>query len=93
MATVAVHEAKINSPINTYGSKGTTKNPNPDSHYQHAIIYTGESEPRKLDKEREFTKLPIKIKLFSLRDKLNPESRLNFGKPTTVQHTPRETNW
>jgi hypothetical protein len=84
---VVAPRANIGSPVNTYGFKGTAKNP--ASHYQHAIIYTGESEPPKLDKELEFTKLPIKMEPVSQRVKLHPESRLNFGKPTTVQHNLR----
>jgi hypothetical protein len=87
VAALVLPRANIDSPINTYGFKGTAKNP--DSHYQHTIIYTGESDPRKLDTELEFTKLPIKIEPFSPRERLHPRSRLNFGKPTTVQHNLR----
>jgi hypothetical protein len=84
---IVVPRANTDSPINTYGFKGTAKNPG--SHHQHAIIYTGESEPLKLATELEFEKLPIKMEPCSPRATLHSRSRLNFGKPTAVQHNLR----
>jgi hypothetical protein len=73
------------SPIKTYGSKGSGKL-GFESHLQHAIIYTGDTEPQRLKAEQQFTKIPIRMLPETLRDALRPQSRLNFGRPTPVDH-------
>jgi hypothetical protein len=77
--------AEYFSPIKTYGSKGSGKF-GFKSHLQHAIIYTGDTEPQRLKAEQQFTKIPIRMLPVNLRDTLRPQSRLNFGKPTPVDH-------
>jgi hypothetical protein len=75
----------IYSPINNYGSRGTaTVQP---AHYQHAIIYTGTVEPEHLKEEVPFSKQAIRMDPASVSDTLVETSRLNFGRPTPVDHT------
>src|SRR5205809_8039903 len=71
------------SPIKTYGGKGTAKNPL--SHHQHSIIYTTK-EPFKHKNEPEFVKKAIYMAPTDPSQQLDKMSRLNFGKPTPVEH-------
>jgi hypothetical protein len=68
----------------TYGNRGTAK-PGVDAE-DHAIIYTGSEIPRELPGEPKLLKKPIRVKLNSRREKLRPESRINFAKIYTVEH-------
>jgi hypothetical protein len=81
--------ANLDSPISTYGGRGCRK---PGlAKWQHCIIYTGKDEPGPLSIE-----IPVKGELPMLssiqvrpkyqRDKLFPETRINFGKMYTVEH-------
>jgi hypothetical protein len=73
----------IRSPIKTYGHKGTAKNL--ATHPQHAIIYTL-NQPDRLPLEPEFHKLPLEVKPEDNSQQLDPASRLNFARPTPVEH-------
>jgi hypothetical protein len=75
------------SPIKTYGSRGTSKANT--GHYQHAIIYTGVVPPAKLPSEAEFSKRAICVEPVNPAEALDPSSRINFGKPTPVEHNLR----
>lgn len=72
------------SPIKTYGHKGTGKNPN--THSQHSMIYTTGRPPERIRGEKEFVKVAIEVEPADIRDPLDPRSRLNFAKPTPVEH-------
>ena len=52
----------------------------------HAIIYTGESPPEKLDGEQSLTNSPIQVILKNNRDKLDKYSHVNYAKLYTVEH-------
>ena len=76
----------MSRPIKTYGHKGTSKVQS--GHHAHAIIYT-RYPPGKLDLEDEFSKKPICVVPTDPTEVLLPDSRINFGKPTPVEHNLR----
>jgi hypothetical protein len=75
------------SPIKTYGHKGTAKNQN--AHHNHSMIYATGMQPQQIRGEADFRKKAIEMRPADNRDILDPESRLNFAKPTPVGHNLR----
>jgi hypothetical protein len=77
-------------PIATYGKRGVGK-PGVNKS-EHAIIYSGKRAPEPLDSEAaargENGMRPeaIRVDLDDKNDKLDPRSRLDFGKVHTIQH-------
>jgi hypothetical protein len=70
-------------PILTYKRQGTTK---PGiKHDDHAIIYTTENPPEPVPGESLLLN-PIRVIPKTPRDKLEPQSRLNYAKIYTVEH-------
>jgi hypothetical protein len=80
-------------PINTYGGQGVAKRGVKKS--EHAIIYTGRTQPRVRTDEaprREETgmqSIPIRVDPDNPTDQLDPMSRIHFGGITTIQHNIR----
>jgi hypothetical protein len=74
-------------PINTYGGQGVLKHGLSSSERQaHAVIYSSNTSPEISRKEGELiTKSPIAVDMASAEQKLNSMSRLNFGRPSTVE--------
>jgi hypothetical protein len=74
-------------PINTYNSQGLLKKGlTREDCEAHAIIYMSGTAPFATDEEtRLMTKKPIKVAATFLDQKLNKMSRLNFGKPYSVE--------
>lgn len=77
------------SPISTYGGRGCGK---PGlAKWQHCIVYTGDEEPELIDGEAPVAgELPmlssIQVRQKDKRQKMFPESRINYGKMYTVEH-------
>ncbi|KAK3050779.1 hypothetical protein LTR09_008145 [Extremus antarcticus] len=78
-------------PIATYGHQGTGKPGVVKS--EHAIIYTGRSAPRPLLSEEDLVRGEEPMRPEAIRvdpdepeDKLDPRSRVDFGKVHTIQH-------
>jgi hypothetical protein len=72
------------SPILTYNHKGTlAPGINRDSH---AIVYTNPPGPERLRGEPKFLRSPIEIIPKTPRDRLGPDSRINYTKIYTVEH-------
>lgn len=71
-------------PILTYGRQGTNK-PGVKAEY-HAIIYTGETAPRPLPGEKGIHKRSVRVDNKDARERLAPESRVNYSKLYTVEH-------
>lgn len=55
-------------------------------HSKHAIIYMGNSQPTMKKSEPKMTKDPVEVEPAGPDQKLDPMSRLNFGKVYTVEH-------
>lgn len=78
------------SPIGTYGGKGVSKDRVKKS--DHAIIYSGRQPPQPVDNEmpkrgeRGMRPNAIRVDPDEREDKLDPMSRIDFGKPHTVHH-------
>ncbi|KAK5156872.1 hypothetical protein LTS14_004389 [Recurvomyces mirabilis] len=78
-------------PIATYGNKGVAKRSGVKK-ADHAIIYTGQTPPRPMESEApqrgEQGMQPVAIRVVPDNpvDKLDPASRLDFGKIHTIQH-------
>ncbi|KAK4544655.1 hypothetical protein LTR36_003904 [Oleoguttula mirabilis] len=76
--------------IATYGSNGVSKRGVKKS--DHAIVYTGKTAPNQIPAEEpsrgEEGMRPgaIRIDTFDPADKLDPMSRINFGKVYTIEH-------
>ncbi|CAG8351116.1 unnamed protein product [Penicillium salamii] len=71
-------------PIITYGGQGVAKAGIDRS--KHAVIYMrGDMPPAKED-EPAMTKQPLEVEPVRLEQKLDPMSRVNFGKVYTVEH-------
>ncbi|KAK8219841.1 hypothetical protein M8818_000815 [Zalaria obscura] len=75
-------------PIQTYGGRGVTK-PGLDKE-EHAIIYTGDSPPRQLRGElpsggEDPMRSPIRVVPTSNTMRLDPMSRIHFGRVYTVE--------
>jgi hypothetical protein len=80
----------------TYGGQGCGKSG--IIKWQHAIIYTGKDEPAPRDNERpaegEYSMMaPIRVRPASKQGKLDPLSRINFGKIYTVEHNVKAYNF
>jgi hypothetical protein len=73
--------------IKTYVGKGAAEFKS-DAH-AYAIIYVGRNPPNKLPLEPELTKQPIRMIPVDETEQLSVASRLNFGKPTPVEHNLR----
>ena len=77
-------------PIKTYGGKGAAKFwRDPGSH---GIIFTGQDPPDTLPREPELTKMPIRVHTVDPTEQLDEESRINFAKPTPVEHNLKVKN-
>lgn len=76
-------ETDIQRPILTYGLRGTKKLGVKSQ--DHAIIYTGQEAPEPLPGE-DLQWNPIKLEPATDRDKLAPQSRINYAKVYTVEH-------
>jgi hypothetical protein len=77
-----------NRPINTYNGKGVTKHGlSDDNRRAHSIVYMTDTRPSCLPGEKAFlVKKDIAVQKASDDQKLDPMSRLNFGKIYTVEH-------
>lgn len=77
-------------PITTYGSQGVGKSHVTKS--EHAIIYTGRNPPNPMSSEEPvrgeqgMRPDPIRVDPDDKEDKLDPRSRIDFGKVHTIQH-------
>lgn len=72
------------SPILTYGGHATLKwGVKPEDH---AIVYVGREPPEILECESSALMRPIEVAGHSPRDRLDRESRINYGKIYTVEH-------
>jgi len=71
-------------PILTYGHRGATKTGIKLEH--HAIIYTSEEPPPTLQGEPKLHKKAIRVRSETPREKLSPDSRLNYAKVYTIEH-------
>ena len=84
-------------PIATYGRQGVGKHGVVKS--EHAIIYTGRTPPEPMEAERpkraEQGMRPeaIRIDPDNPEDKLDPRSRIDFGKVHTIQHNIKVRNY
>lgn len=77
----------LNSPIHTYSGQGVTKRGlSREDIERHAVIYMQGTKSQPRQDERGLVKEPIAVKPASPDQKLDPMSRLNFGKPYTVEH-------
>jgi hypothetical protein len=79
----AMQDCSLCLPLNTYNRQGTTKNRVQSQHY--AVVYAQGSEPLLAPGEM-MTKRPISIVVENNLEKLDPMSRLNFGRVYTVEH-------
>ena len=77
-----------NSPIHTYSGKGVTKKGlSRQDIERHAVIHMqGTSSSPRADEHGMMVKQAITVSAASPEQKLDPMSRLNFGKPYTVEH-------
>ncbi|KAF7511129.1 hypothetical protein GJ744_005360 [Endocarpon pusillum] len=74
-------------PIHTYSGQGVTKRGlSREDIERHAVIYMQGTTSQPRPDERGLVKEPIAVKPASPDQKLDPMSRLNFGKPYTVEH-------
>jgi len=71
-------------PITTYGHKATTKGG--INRYDHAIVYMNNARPKRLSDESKLSKESIQVISKNPRDKLEVDSRVNYGKIYTVEH-------
>jgi hypothetical protein len=77
-------------PINTYGGHGVSKRGVTKS--EHAIIYTGRTEPRvRTDEmpgpqEAGMLSTPIRVDPDNMTEQMDPMSRLDFGGVTKIHH-------
>lgn len=75
--------------INTYGGRGLQKfERRPEDADAHAIIHMAQSEPELLPHERHVKKKPIAVTMFK-NQKLDRASRIDFGKPFTIEYNCR----
>ena len=74
-------------PINTYGGQGVMKHGLATAERQaHSIIHANDTAPYATEEERPFlVKKPIAVKMASREQKLDKMSRINFGKPSSVE--------
>jgi hypothetical protein len=68
----------------TYGGQGTAKKGVKAN--DHAMIYTGSKAPKEVSGEKKLNKKPVRVQNLSERDKLAPESRVNYSKVYTIEH-------
>ena len=77
-------------PVNTYNGRGVAKKGFNDSDRSaHSIIYMKGELPFQADDETGITKRSIMVNPHAPDQKLDPMSRLNFGKVHTVEHNVR----
>jgi hypothetical protein len=74
-------------PINTYGGQGVMKQGLGKAERQaHSIIHADDTAAYAREEERVFlVKRPIVVKMASKEQKLDKMSRINFGKPSSVE--------
>jgi len=74
-------------PINTYSGKGLTKpGLNSEEKARHAVIFDATCHPFHLASEADVTdKKPIAVNMADSEQKLDPMSRINFGKPYSIE--------
>jgi hypothetical protein len=74
-------------PINTYGSQGVMKHGLGIAEREaHSVIHGSDTAPYAREAERPFlVKKPIAVKMASKEQKLDKMSRINFGKPSSVE--------
>jgi hypothetical protein len=74
-------------PINTYGGQGVLKHGLGIAEREaHSIIHANDTAPYAREGERPFlVKKPIAVKMASKEQKLDKMSRINFGKPSSVE--------
>jgi hypothetical protein len=71
-------------PITTYSGQGVAKAG--VDRGKHAVIYMRGSQPATKKHEPKMTKEPLEVEPAKPDQKLDPMSRLNFGKVYTVEH-------
>ena len=80
-------------PINTYNGKGVAKSGfNPRDIHAHAIIYMAGSPSEGAKGEPKMSKKPIEVNPAGPDQKLDPMSRVHFGKVHTVEHNVKVMN-
>jgi Cdc37 Hsp90 binding domain len=74
-------------PINTYGGQGVMKHGLSTAERQaHSIIHANDTAPYAEEGERGFlVKKPIAVKMASKEQRFDKMSRINFGKPSSVE--------
>ena len=73
--------------INTYGGRGLKKfSRTPGEINNHSIIHMTDTQPFYIRDEPESNKRPIAVKKANQYQKLEPESRICYSQPSTVQH-------
>ena len=74
-------------PINTYGGQGVMKHGLGTTEREaHSIIHANDTAPYATEEELAFlVKKPIAVKMASKEQKLDKMSRINFGKPSSVE--------
>lgn len=78
-----MHGCCLCLPLNTYNGKGTLKEANRPNN--HAAVFPLGGEPKVLGGER-LSKEPFPINVEEPTEKIDPLSRLNFGRIYTVEH-------
>lgn len=79
-------------PISSYGGKGLTKRKFTEAERKgHAIVHLEGNRPQLIQGEEPFTKEAIAVKP-TPEARLNPASRINFRKPTTIEWHNRVAN-
>ena len=83
------HGRSVAIPVSTYGGRGVAKRglSNNDVH-GHAMIHSTSSPPRQLRGEPILSKTPIQV-YCEHGEKLDPASRVNFKKVSTIEHNVR----
>lgn len=76
--------SNLDRPITTYSGQGVAKSG--VDRAKHAVIYMRGSEPATKKHEPKMSKEPLEVEPAQPDQKLDPMSRLNFGKVYTVEH-------
>ena len=72
------------SPITTYNGRATTKSR--VDQRAHSIVYMGKTPPQKLAGEKNMRKEPLRIVPTDKDDRLDPKSRIDFGRAYLIEH-------